>query len=122
MTAYSSSEAAQMLSIAPITLRKLSSAFAAWLSPNAAGTVMVGDAWDRFYNDDDLDTLRYIIVLLKQNRNYAWVRERLAVEYGAGEALSARDTSGGAELEQLHRAQDLMASGPKPIPGLEVLE
>ena len=33
MPAYSSSEAAQMLSIAPITLRKLSTAFAAWLSP-----------------------------------------------------------------------------------------
>jgi hypothetical protein len=86
MTAYSSGEAAQMLSIAPITLRKLSSAFAAWLSPAAAGTVMVSDTWDRFYNDDDLDTLRYIIVLLKQNRNYSWVRERLTVEYGVGGA------------------------------------
>src|SRR6476646_7757131 len=85
MPAYSSSEAAQMLSIAPITLRKLSTAFAAWLSPTAAGTVIVDDIWDRFYNDDDLDTLRYIITLLKQKRNYAWVRERLAVAFGVGD-------------------------------------
>jgi hypothetical protein len=100
MTAYSSSEAAQMLSIAPITLRKLSSAFAAWLSPSVAGSVMVGEAWDRFYNDDDLDTLRYIIVLLKQNRNYAWVRERLTVEYGTGDVTNTRNEVEGAETDQ----------------------
>ncbi len=85
MPAYSSSEAAQMLSIAPITLRKLSTAFAAWLSASAAGNVMVDELWDRIYNDDDLDTLRYIITLLKQKRNYAWVRERLTVEFGSGD-------------------------------------
>src|SRR5215212_2243666 len=84
MPAYSSSEAAQMLSIAPITLHKLSTAFAAWLSP-AAGTVMVDETCDRFYNDDDLDTVRYIITLLKQKRNYAWVRERLTIEFGMGD-------------------------------------
>jgi hypothetical protein len=85
MPAYSSSEAAQMLSIAPITLRKLSTAFTAWLSPAAGGTVMVDEIWDRYYNDEDLDTLRYIITLLKQKRNYAWVRERLTIEFGAGD-------------------------------------
>ena len=97
MPAYSSSEAAQMLSIAPITLRKLSTAFAAWLSPSAAGTVMVDVTWDRFYNDDDLDIVRYIITLLKQKRNYAWVRERLTVEFGAGDLLQSNDE---AEQEQ----------------------
>jgi hypothetical protein len=97
MPAYSSSEAAQMLSIAPITLRKLSTAFTAWLSPSAAGTTMVDATWDRFYNDDDLDVLRYIIMLLKQKRNYAWVRERLTVEYGAGDMLHSIDET---ELEQ----------------------
>jgi hypothetical protein len=93
MPAYSSSEAAQMLSIAPITLRKLSIAFAAWLSPSAVDTMMIDVTWDQLYNDDDLDTLRYIISLLKQKRNYAWVRERLTVEFGAGDLLhSNRET------------------------------
>ncbi|HEU5099583.1 MAG TPA: hypothetical protein VFU22_11220 [Roseiflexaceae bacterium] len=114
MTAYSSSEAAQMLSIAPITLRKLSSAFAAWLSPSAAGTVMAGEAWDRLYTDDDLDILRYVIVLLRQNRNYAWVRERLTVEYGAGEALTARDPSSGFEPEQPTGSEEPPAPVPEP--------
>lgn len=91
MPAYSSSEAAQMLSIAPITLRKLSTAFAAWLSPSAAGNVMVDELWDRIYNDDDLDTLRYSITLLKQKRNYAWVRERLTIEFGTGDLLHSAD-------------------------------
>jgi MerR HTH family regulatory protein len=100
MTAYSSSEAAQMLSITPITLRKLSAAFVAWLSPAAASTVMVGEAVERFYNDDDLDTLRYIIVLLKQNRNYSWVRERLTIEFGADELSSANNQAETAESEQ----------------------
>jgi hypothetical protein len=97
MPAYSSSEAAQMLSIAPITLRKLNTAFAAWLSPTAAGTIMVDEIWDRFYNDDDLDTLRYIITLLKQKRNYAWVRERLTVEFGVCDPAHSTDE---AEQEQ----------------------
>jgi hypothetical protein len=100
MTAYSSSEAAQMLSIAPTTLRKLSNAFAAWLSSSAAGTMAAGEIEDCFYNDDDLEALRYIIVLLKQNRNYAWVRQRLAAEYGVVEHMSADDEADGAELEQ----------------------
>ena len=91
MPAYSSSDAAQMLSIAPITLRKLSSAFAAWLSPSAAGNVMGDELWDGIYNDDDLDTLRYSITLLKQKRNYAWVRERLTVEFGTGDLLHSAD-------------------------------
>jgi hypothetical protein len=97
MPAYSSSEAAQMLSIAPITLRKLSSTFAAWLSSSAADTAMIDGVWDRFYSDDDLDTLRYIITLLKQKRNYDWVRERLAVEFGAGDLAQPTDE---AEQEQ----------------------
>jgi len=100
MTAYSSSEAAQMLSIAAITLRKLSSAFAAWLSPGAASTMMDGEPGDCYYNDEDLDTLRYIIALLRQNRNYTWVRERLAAEYGASEAVNAGDETDGTEPEQ----------------------
>ena len=100
MPAYSSSEAAQMLSIAPITLRKLSTAFAAWLSPAAAGTVMVDEIWDRFYNDDDLDTLRYIITLLKQKRNYAWVRERLIAEFGGDDLLHSSNET---ELEQMEQ-------------------
>jgi hypothetical protein len=100
MPAYSSSEAAQMLSIAPITLRKLSTAFGAWLSPTAAGTVMVDEIWDRLYNDDDLDTLRYIITLLKQKRNYAWVRERLTVEFGAGDLAHANDEAEQDQPEQ----------------------
>ena len=99
MTAYSSSEAAQMLSIAPISLRKLSSTFAAWLSPSAASTLLVGESRDRFYNDDDLARLRFIMMLLKQNRDDGWVRERLAVEFGAGEMVS--DVAEAAELEQL---------------------
>jgi hypothetical protein len=85
MTAYSSSEAALMLNITPITLRKLSSAFSAWLSPAVIDTMVTDETWDRFYNDDDLDTLRYIIILLKQKRNYSWVRDRLTVEFGTGE-------------------------------------
>jgi hypothetical protein len=115
MAAYSSSEAAQMLSIAPITLRKLSSAFAAWLSPAAAGTAMVGEAWDRFYSDDDLDMLRYIIILLKQNRHYSWVRERLTVEFGAGDPASAGAGASDSAAE---------AIGPQPPDGadVEVLE
>ena len=112
MPAYSSSEAAQMLSIAPITLRKLSAAFAAWLSPTA-GDVMDDELWDRIYNDDDLDALRYIITLLKQKRNYAWVRERLAVEFGAGDLLQS---NGEAELEQpeqpASQAAPHIAEGP----------
>src|SRR5262249_13970117 len=98
MTAYSSSEAAQILSIAPITLRKLSAAFAAWISP--AGSVIAGETWDRFYNDDDLDALRYIIILLRQNRNYTWVRERLTLEFGAGETANASRESAAAESRQ----------------------
>ncbi len=101
MPAYSSSEAAQMLSIAPITLRKLSTAFAAWLSPAAVGTVVVGEIWDRFYNDDDLDALRYIITLLKQKRNYAWVRERLTVEFGAGDLAYSNDDADPEQAELL---------------------
>jgi hypothetical protein len=100
MPAYSSSEAAQMLSIAPITLRKLSAAFAAWLSLTATDTVMIDKRWDRFYNDDDLDTLRYIITLLKQKRNYAWVRERLTVEYGVGDLLQPNDEAEPEQPEQ----------------------
>lgn len=100
MPAYASSEAAQMLSIAPITLRKLSTAFAAWLSPTAAGTVMVDEIWDRFYNDDDLDTLRYIVTLLKQKRNYAWIRERLTTELGAGNLVHSNDEAEQAQPEQ----------------------
>src|SRR3954454_14600650 len=100
MPAYSSSEAAQMLSIAPITLRKLSTAFAAWLSPTATGTVMVDETWDRFYNDDDLDTVRYIITLLKQKRNYAWVRERLTIEFGAGDLAHDTDESEPGQPDQ----------------------
>jgi hypothetical protein len=91
MPAYSSSEAAQMLSIAPITLRKLSTAFAAWLSPSADGSVMGDEAWDRVYNDEDLDALRYIITLLKQKRSYTWVRERLTAEFGMGDVGHATD-------------------------------
>ncbi len=100
MPAYSSNEAAQMLSIAPITLRKLSTAFAAWLSSSAADTAMIDEVWDRFYSDDDLDTLRYIITLLKQNRNYAWVRERLAVEFGAGDLAHPIDEAEQGQPEQ----------------------
>ncbi len=101
MPAYSSSDAAQMLSIAPITLRKLSTAFGAWLSPTAAGSVMVDETWDRFYNDDDLDTVRYIITLLKQKRNYAWVRERLTLEFGAGDPVHSNDEAEQEQAEQL---------------------
>jgi hypothetical protein len=107
MPAYSSSDAAQMLSIAPITLRKLSTAFAAWLSPSAAGNVMGDEQWDGIYNDEDLDTLRYSITLLKQKRNYAWVRERLAAEFGSGDLDPSNDQ---AEQEQM----ELPASQPVP--------
>ena len=107
MPAYSSSDAAQMLSIAPITLRKLSTAFAAWLSPSAAGNVMGDELWDGIYNDEDLDTLRYSITLLKQKRNYAWVRERLTAEFGSGDLDSSNDQ---AEQEQM----ELPAGQPAP--------
>jgi len=111
MPAYSSSEAAQMLSIAPITLRKLSTAFAAWLSPSAAGSVMVDEIWDRIYNDDDLDTLRYIITLLKQKRSYSWVRERLTAEFGMGDLGHATD-----QIEQEQPEQPVQpASQDEPI-------
>jgi len=110
MPAYSSSEAAQMLSIAPITLRKLSIAFGAWLSPTAAGTVMSDETWDQVYNDDDLDTMRFIITLLKQKRNYAWVRERLTVEFGAEDLGHSNDQ---AEQEQLDRPEPQMVE-PEP--------
>src|SRR5215212_9538102 len=98
MPAYSSSEAAQMLSIAPITLRKLSTAFAAWIAPSAADNAMADELWDRIYNDDDLDMLRYIITLLKQKRNYAWVRERLTAEFGSGDLDHTTDET---EHEQI---------------------
>jgi len=113
MPAYSSSEAAQMLSIAPITLRKLSTAFAAWLSSSAAGNVMVDELWDRIYNDDDLDTLRYIITLLKQKRNYAWVRERLTAEYGAPDLQHSTDEAESEQLDQ-PEPQEPPASPPDP--------
>jgi hypothetical protein len=86
MVSYSSSEAAQMLGVAPITLRKFSAAFAAWLSPLAAETAQVGESWERFYTDDDMDVLRHGAALYKQNRDYAWVRERLAAEFGQRDA------------------------------------
>jgi hypothetical protein len=111
MPAYSSSEAAQMLSIAPITLRKLSTAFAAWLSPAAAGTVMVDETWERFYNDDDLDTVRYIITLLKQKRNYAWVRERLTSEFGMGDLGHSDDEGEQAQHEHMDQP-----TGPAAAP------
>jgi hypothetical protein len=116
MPAYSSSEAAQMLSIAPITLRKLTTAFAAWLSLSAAGTGMIDVTWDRSYNDDDLDTLRYIITLLKQKRNYAWVREQLTVEFGAGDLLHSNQET--APEESAHQAapHSAEAQGSKPEP------
>ena len=50
---------------------------------------MLVDVHGSFYNDDDLDTLRYIITLLKQKRNYTWVRERLTAEFGAGDLLNS---------------------------------
>jgi hypothetical protein len=125
MPAYSSSEAAQMLSIAPITLRKLSTAFAAWLSPTAAGNVMVDETWDRFYSDDDLDTVRYIITLLKQKRNYAWVRERLTIEFGMGDLEHSNDESEPEQREHLEQparqsaapaevAREVGRESPKP--------
>src|SRR6185503_6596346 len=110
MPAYCSSDAAQMLNIAPITLRKLSTAFAAWLSPSAAGNVMVDELWDRIYNDDDLDMLRYIITLLKQKRNYAWVREHLTVEFGSSDL---DPSTGEAEQEQMEQP-GRPASQPAP--------
>ncbi|MEO7908534.1 MAG: hypothetical protein ABIV47_02680 [Roseiflexaceae bacterium] len=123
MPAYSSSEAAQMLSIAPITLRKLSTAFAAWLSPSAAGNVMVDELWDRIYNDDDLDTLRYIITLLKQKRNYAWVRERLTVEFGSGDLDPSNDQTDQEQIDQpeqpvsqLFRAEACVVEPEAPAP------
>jgi len=112
MPAYSSSEAAQMLSIAPITLRKLSTAFAAWLSPTAAGTAMVDETGDRFYNDDDLDTVRYIITLLKQKRNYAWVRERLTIEFGMGDLAHSNDE---AEQEQRENPEQPADRAAAPV-------
>ena len=107
MPAYSSSDAAQMLSIAPITLRKLSTAFAAWLSPPVAGNVMVDELWDRIYSDDDLEILRYIIMLLKQKRNYTWVRERLTVEFGSGDLRPSNDET---EQEQIDQPQQPASS------------
>jgi hypothetical protein len=112
MPAYSSSEAAQMLSIAPITLRKLSTAFAAWLSASAAGSVLVDETWDRFYNDDDLDTVRYIITLLKQKRSYAWVRERLTVEFGDGDLAHTADEP---EPEQPDQADSQVLDSEPPL-------
>ena len=100
MPAYSSNEAAQMLSIAPVTLRKLSIVFAAWLSPSAASTMMIDVTWDRSYNDGDLDTLRYIITLLKQKRDYAWVRERLIAEFGGDDLLHSSNETGLEQPEQ----------------------
>jgi MerR HTH family regulatory protein len=91
MAAYTSSEAAQMLGIALITLRKLSTAFTAWLSPSATSNMIIDELSDRSYNDDDLYRLRYIIALLKQKRNYTWVRERLTVEFGAGDLLHSNN-------------------------------
>jgi hypothetical protein len=119
MPAYSSSEAAQMLSIAPITLRKLSTAFAAWLSPTAVGTIMVDEIWDRFYNDDDLDILRYIITLLKQRRNYAWVRERLTVEFGADDLAHSKDET---EREQSGQPEQPASEAAPHITEAQVIE
>jgi hypothetical protein len=100
MPAYSSSEAAQMLSIAPITLRKLSTAFAAWLSSSAAGSMIVDEAWDRVYNDDDHDTQRYINALLNQKRSYTGVRERLTAELGLGDMGHSVDQTEQEQPEQ----------------------
>jgi hypothetical protein len=86
MASYSSSEAAQMLGIAPLTLRKLSAAFAAWLSSAATQTAQVGESSERSYTDDDLDMLRHAATLLRQKRDYAWAREQLAVEFGVRDA------------------------------------
>jgi hypothetical protein len=113
MPAYSSSEAAQMLSIAPLTLRKLSTAFAAWLSPSAADNVMVDELWDRIYSDDDLDTLRYAITLLKQKRNYAWVREHLTIEFGSGDLDKTVDEIEQERIDQPDQPEQL-ASQPAP--------
>ena len=114
MPAYSSSEAAQMLSIAPITLRKLSIAFAAWLSPSAVDTMMIDVTWDQLYNDNDLDTLRYIITLLKQKRNYAWVGERLTIQFGAGD-LAQRHAELPQRLDPVQPPH--VVAGVEPMPG-----
>jgi len=116
MPAYSSSEAAQMLSIAPITLRKLSTAFAAWLSPSAADNVMVDELWDRIYSDDDLDTLRYIITLLKQKRNYAWVRERLTVEFGSADLDHTADEAEHEQIDQPDQPDQPEQPASQPAP------
>ena len=122
MPAYSSSEAAQMLSIAPITLRKLSTAFAAWLAPSAAGNVMVDELWDRIYNDDDLDTLRYIITLLKQKRNYAWVRERLTVEFGSGDLGHTTDQAEQEQLDQPDQPDQPASQAAPPRAEARIIE
>ncbi len=78
MDLYSSGEVAQMLGIAPITLRKWSVEFAAWLSP-------AGTARERRYADADLHVLERAAELLKHQRSYARVRERRAAEFSAAE-------------------------------------
>jgi DNA-binding transcriptional MerR regulator len=79
MGAFSSSEVARMLGVAPVTLRKWSTEFAAWLSPGAIAE------HQRSYADADLAVLRRAAELLAQRRDYARARSRIAAEFATVE-------------------------------------
>jgi hypothetical protein len=79
MGTYSSEEAARALEIAPMTLRRWTTEFAAWLTPPGRATRA------RRFTEEDLALLRRAAELMKLRRGYAFVCERLAAEFGATE-------------------------------------
>jgi DNA-binding transcriptional MerR regulator len=94
MGAFSSSQVARMLGVAPVTLRKWSTEFAAWLSPGAVAE------HQRSYADADLAVLRRAAELLARRRDYARARTRIAAEF--------------ATVERERAVGEHVASAPEP--------
>ena len=78
MAEYSSGEVAQMLGIAPMTLRRWCLELSPWLTPSAAGAAPPGEAREACYTEDDLWVLQHAAPLLRESRDYAQIRAWLA--------------------------------------------
>jgi len=114
MIVYPSSEVARMLGVAPITLRKWSAEFTAFLiAAPAVVDAPLGDASERYYTDNDLRVLQYAAALLKQTRDYVSVRAQLSAAFGV------------TERERVVGEPEPVHSTPDPEPGVidaEVIE
>jgi hypothetical protein len=118
MRVYSSEEAARALEIAPMTLRKWVTEFERWLAP-AAGTARA-----RRFTEEDLIVLRRAAELVKLRRGYAFVRERLAAEFGTAERERAVGEAIVVEADPAQSWEPPAAEAPaaEPVPGFETEE